>query len=77
MFEAFSRYESGKVNITICKFVSGENNKRVPYKTKEVDLSGITISFVHTKLQMKSLEKKLKKGKINEKDLDIPLIVVN
>ena len=77
IFEAYSRYEIGKEHITIYKYVSNKDNMRMPYKTKEIDLPGITISFVHTKLQMKSLEKKLEEGKIDKKDIDIPLILVN
>ena len=37
------------------KYVSSQDDMRMPYKTKEIDLPGISISFVHTKLQMKSL----------------------
>ena len=77
IFEAYSRYEIGKENIILYKYVSSQNNMRMPYKMNEVDLPAISISFVHTKLQMKSLEKKLEKGKIEIKDMDIPLIYVN
>ena len=77
IFEAYSRYEYGTVRINICKYVSAEENMRMPYATKEVDLPAITISCVHTKLQQKSLDKKLKQGLIDQKEIDIPLIVCN
>jgi len=77
ILEAYSRYETGQVQILIKKYVSSQDNQRMPFKQNEVDLPGITISFVHTDIKMKSLEKKLKKGKIEKKDLDIPLIIVN
>lgn len=77
IFDAYARYEIGSAKINIYKDISSEDNMRVPYKTDEVDLPGISISFVHTKIQQKSLEKKLKKGKIDEKDMEIPLFISN
>lgn len=77
IFDAYARYEIGSANINIYKDISSEDNMRVPYKTDEVDLPGISISFVHTKIQQKSLEKKLKKGKIDEIDMEIPLFISN
>ena len=77
IFDAYSRYEIGKEHITLNKYVSSQDDMRMPYRTAEIDLPAISISFVHTKLQMKSLEKKLEKGKIEKKDMDIPLIYLN
>ena len=77
IFDAYSRYEIGKEHITLNKYVSSRDDMRMPYRTAEIDLPAISISFVHTKLQMKSLEKKLEKGKIEKKDMDIPLIYLN
>ena len=77
IFDAYSRYEIGKEHINLYKYVSSKDDMRMPYRTAEIDLPAISISFVHTKLQMKSLEKKLEKGKIEKNDIDIPLIYVN
>ena len=76
LFETFARYEIGKVNISIVKTVSRNNDKRAPYLNDEINQPAITISFVHTKLQTKALERKMQKGEINNEDMDIPLIVV-
>lgn len=76
LFEAFARYEIGKQNIIIYKNISKNNNMRTPYKTPKAIQPPISISFVHTKLQTKALENKLKKGEIENADFDIPLILV-
>ena len=76
IFDAYSKYEKGKEKIIITKSISNDNDKRAPYLTNEINPPSISISFVHTKLQVKALEKKLKEGKIDSSDFDIPLIKV-
>jgi len=76
LFETYARYEIGKEKIIIAKTISRYNDMRAPYLNNETNPSPITISFVHTKLQTKSLERKKQRGEIDEVDYDIPLIVV-
>ena len=77
IFEAFARYEIGKITIKLIKYVSNAQDKRALYRRCDQNPDEIIISYVHTKIQMKSLEKKQKKGLIGEEDLKIPLVLVN
>ena len=76
LFETYARYEIAKEKIIISKAISGKNDKRTRYLNDETNQPAITISFVHTKLQNKALERKMKKGEIKNEDMDIPLIIV-
>ena len=55
------------------KDISYENNCRAPYMNNEVDLPSILFNFVYTKIQQKSIEKKIKKGLLNSNELKTPL----
>ena len=76
IFEALARYESGYKEIKLLKTVSNDKEKRAIYTNLDQSLNPITISYVHTELQTKAIEKKIKKGKTSDKDLDIPIMVV-
>ena len=76
LFETYARYEIGKERIVITKFISKKNDMRAGYLNDETNPPPITISFVYTKLQTKSLERKQQRGEIDRADYDIPLIVV-
>ena len=76
LFETYARYEIAKERITIVKSISKRNDKRASYFTNDTDLPEIAISFVHTKLQTRALERKKAKGEIKNADMDIPLIIV-
>ena len=76
LFETYARYEIAKEKIIISKSISKQNDKRARYFNYETNQPAITISFVHTKLQNKALERKMKKGEIKNEDMDIPLIIV-
>lgn len=76
LFETYARYEIGKENIIIVKTISKYDDMRASYQKDETNPPPITISFVYTKLQTKSFERKKQRGEIDEVDYDIPLIVV-
>ena len=77
MFEAFARYEVGHENITISKYISNHNNCRAPYMKNDVNPPSISFNFIYTKIQQKSIEKKIKKGILNKEALDTPLIIID
>lgn len=76
IFESFARYESGKVKVRIIKNVSDSNDKRATYRNLDQFLNPITISYVRTKIQAKAIEEKLKKGKFDDFDSEIPMMIV-
>jgi hypothetical protein len=76
MLEAFARYEVGHENITIRKYISYENNCRAPYMVNEVDPPSLLFNFVYTKIQQKSIEKKIKKGLLDSNELKTPLTAI-
>ena len=77
MFEAFASYEVGHEQITIKKYISFGNNCRASYMMKDECPPSITFNFIYTKMQQSSIEKKIKKGILDEKALETPLIVIN
>lgn len=77
MFEAFARYEVGHENITIRKYISYEDNCRAPYMKEDVNPPSITFNFIYTKIQQKSIEKKIKKGLLDESSLATPLAIID
>ena len=77
MFEAFARYEVGHENITIRKYISYEDNCRAPYMKEDVNPPSITFNFIYTKIQQASLEKKIKKGLLDESSLATPLAIID
>ena len=77
MLEAFARYEIGHENITIRKFVSNNNSCRAPYDKSDLNPPPISISFIYTKIQEKSIEKKVKKGLLNKEAMNTPLLIID
>ena len=73
IFEHYSRYEMGKININITKQISGQTDKRASYKSRDENAPPISITFSYTKLQRKAIEKKRKQGKILSNDIENPL----
>ena len=44
---------------------------------KDENPPSITFNFIYTKMQQKSIEKKIKKGILDEKALETPLIIID
>ena len=76
IFEHYSRYEMGKININITKKISDQTDKRANYKSMDENAPPISITFSYTKLQRKAIERKRKKGKILSNDIENPLNTV-
>ena len=77
MFECYARYEIGSEYITIRKFISYEEDCRALYMKNDENPPPITFNFIYTKIQQKRIEKKIKKGLLDEKALETPLVVIS
>ena len=77
MLDCFARYEIGSENVTIRKFVSYNEDCRADYMKNDENPPAITFNFIYTRIQQKRIEKKIKKGVLDEKALETPLIVIS
>ena len=75
-FEAYARYEIGEESITIYKTVSSTDDKRAKYNTYD-NPNSLVVSYKYTRVQTKKIENKIKEGKMENKDLENPLVVIN
>ena len=77
MFEAFARYEVGHEKISITKYISNGGNCRASYMKNDENPPSITLSFIYTKIQQKSIEKKIKKGLLDSNSLETPIEIID
>ena len=70
IFETFARYVISKELIIIKKYISFEDDCRASYMKKDENPPSITFNFIYTK-------NKNKKGILDEKALETPLIIID
>ena len=75
IFETFSRYEIGKEDFTLVKYIAYDNKYRADYNENDSPPS-IKFNFVYTKIQEKSIKKKIEKGLLDEDALETPNVTI-